>query len=117
GEDRLILSLQEAGKGGAAAGRDVFVAWMGEKVQPTAIAAAQRLRAAGFWGEVAPAEQEIGEALGQADKLGARYALILGEDEVATGQWTVKTLGSGEQRKVAAEDVVKFLKAELGEQR
>src|SRR5258705_11510059 len=29
GEDRLILSLQEAGKGGAAQGRDVFVAWMG----------------------------------------------------------------------------------------
>jgi len=117
GEDRLILSLQEAGKGGAAAGRDVFVAWMGEKVQPTAIAAAQRLRAAGFRVELPPAEQKFGKALGHADKLGARYALILGEDEVATGQWTVKTLGSGEQRKVAAEDVVKFLKAELGEQR
>src|SRR5262249_54477868 len=31
GEDRLILSLQEAGKGGAAAGLEVFVAWMGER--------------------------------------------------------------------------------------
>jgi histidyl-tRNA synthetase len=110
GEDRLILSLQEAGKGGTAQGRDVFVAWMGEKAQSTAIAAAQKLRAAGFRVELPPVEQKFGKALGQADKLGARYALILGEDELATGQWTVKTLASGEQQKVAAEDVLKFLK-------
>src|SRR5579859_1898345 len=117
GEDRLILSLQEAGKGGTALGRDVFVAWMGEKAQATAIAAAQKLRAAGFRVELPPVEQKFGKALGQADKLGARYALILGEDEIATGQWTVKTLASGEQRKVAAEDMVKFLKGEIEEQK
>ena len=113
GEDRLILSLQEAGKGGAPQGRDVFVAWMGEKAQATAIGAAQKLRAAGFRVELPPVEQKFGKALGQADKLGARYALILGDDEIATGQWTVKTLASGEQRKVAAEDMVKFLKGEI----
>jgi histidyl-tRNA synthetase len=115
GEDRLILSLQEAGKGGVAQGRDVFVAWMGEKAQATAIAAAQKLRAAGFRVELPPMEQKFGKALGQADKLGARYALILGDDEIATGQWTVKTLASGEQRKVAAEDMVRFLKSEIEE--
>ena len=115
GEDRLILSLQEAGKGGVAQGRDVFVAWMGEKAQATAIAAAQKLRAAGFRVELPPVEQKFGKALGQADKLGARYALILGDDEIATEQWTVKTLASGEQRKVAAQDMVKFLKGEIEE--
>jgi len=115
GEDRLILSLQEAGKGGVAQGRDVFVAWMGEKAQATAIGAAQKLRAAGFRVELPPVEQKFGKALGQADKLGARYALILGDDEIATGQWTVKTLASGEQRKVAAQDMVKFLKGEIEE--
>ncbi|HXC49169.1 MAG TPA: histidine--tRNA ligase [Candidatus Sulfotelmatobacter sp.] len=115
GEDRLILSLQEAGKGGVAQGRDVFVAWMGEKAQATAIAAAQKLRAAGFRVELPPVEQKFGKALGQADKLGARYALILGDDEIATGQWTVKTLASGEQRKMAAQDMVKFLKGEIKE--
>jgi histidyl-tRNA synthetase len=113
GEDRLILSLQEAGKGGAPQGRDVFVAWMGEKAQATAIAAAQKLRAAGFRVELPPVEQKFGKALGQADKLGARYALILGDDEIATGQWTVKTLASGEQRTVAAEEIVKFLRVEI----
>ena len=110
GEDRLILSLQEAGKGGVAQGRDVFVAWMGEKAQATAIGAAQTLRAAGFRVELPPVEQKFGKALGQADKLGARYALILGDDEVATGQWTVKTLADGSQAKMSEAEFFELLK-------
>jgi histidyl-tRNA synthetase len=109
GEDRLILSLQEAGKGGTALGRDVFVAWMGEKAQATAVAAAQKLRAAGFRVELPPVEQKFGKALGQADKLGARYALILGDDEIATGQWTVKTLADGSQAKMSDAEFLEML--------
>jgi histidyl-tRNA synthetase len=110
GEDRLILSLLEAGKGGAAQGRDVFVAWMGEKAQATAIAAAQKLRAEGFRVEIPPVEQKFGKALGQADKLGARYALILGEDEVASGQWSIKTLADGSQAKMSEMEFLEMLK-------
>jgi len=73
---------------------------MGEKAQATAIAAAQKLRAAGFRVELPPVEQKFGKALGQADKLGARYALILGDDEIATGHCTVKTLADGLQAKM-----------------
>jgi len=113
GEDRLILSLQEAGKGGTALGRDVFVAWMGEKAQATAIAAAQKLRAAGFRVELPPVEQKFGKALGQADKLGARYALILGDDEIATGQWTVKTLADGSQAKMSEAEFLELLRKSL----
>ena len=113
GEDRLILSLLEARKGepasaeataGKAAsgkiGFDVYVAWMGKSAEAAAIGAAQRLRAAGYRVELPPVEQKFGKALGQADKLGARYALILGEDEVASGLWTVKTLADGTQEKI-----------------
>jgi histidyl-tRNA synthetase len=110
GEDRLILSLQEAGKGGVPQGRDVFVAWMGEKAQATAIAAAQKLRAAGVRVELPPVEQKFGKALGQADKLGARYALILGDDEIATGQWTVKTLADGSQAKMSEAEFLELLR-------
>ncbi|HTA60215.1 MAG TPA: histidine--tRNA ligase [Candidatus Baltobacteraceae bacterium] len=113
GEDRLILSLQEAGKGGTALGRDVFVAWMGEKAQATAIAAGQKLRAAGFRVELPPVEQKFGKALGQADKLGARYALILGDDEIATGQWTVKTLADGSQAKMSEAEFLELLRKSL----
>jgi histidyl-tRNA synthetase len=110
GEDRLILSLQEAGKGNTPQGRDVYIAWMGEKAQTTAIQAARTFRKAGFRVELPPLEQKFGKALGQADKLGSRYALILGEDEVATGQWTLKTLADGSQQKYTVAGLLEFLR-------
>jgi histidyl-tRNA synthetase len=110
GEDRLILSLQEAGKGSVTQGRDVYIAWMGEKAQPAAIAAARKLREAGFRVELPPVEQKFGKALGQADKLGSRYALILGEDEVASGQRTLKTLADGTQAKFSEAELLEFLR-------
>ena len=97
GEDRLILSLQEGGKGAVEQGRDVYIAWMGEHAYAAAIRAAKDLRNAGFSVELPPVEQKFGKALGQADKLGAKYALILGDNEVAEGLWTLKTLLTGEQ--------------------
>jgi len=114
GEDRLILSLQEARKEVASgkSGCDVYIAWMGKSAEATAIRAAQVLRQAGFRVELPPVEQKFGKALGQADKLGARYALILGEDEVASGQWTVKTLADGTQAKIREERLVEFFEGQ-----
>ena len=119
GEDRLILSLLEQQRETAnseqrtASGKigfDVYVAWMGKSAEAAAIGAAQRLRAAGFRVELPPVEQKFGKALGQADKLGARYALILGEDEVASGLWTIKTLADGTQEKIGEAEFLEKLK-------
>jgi histidyl-tRNA synthetase len=110
GEDRLILSLQESGKGQVQQGRDVYIAWMGERGYATAIRAAKDLRKAGFSVELPPTEQKFGKALGQADKLGAKYALILGDNEVSEALWTIKTLSTGEQQKLPEPEVIEFLR-------
>jgi histidyl-tRNA synthetase len=127
GEDRLILSLQESGKEvasgewrvaskerkGVASGRlgvDVYVAWMGVRAHATAIRAAKVLRKAGFSVELPPVEQKFGKALGQADKLGAKYALILGDNEVSEGLWTLKTLADGSQAKYTEPDLLEHLR-------
>jgi len=68
------------------------------------------LRNAGFPVELPPVEQKFGKALGQADKLGARFALILGDNEVTSGEWTLKTLADGTQRKVTEPQLVDFLR-------
>jgi histidyl-tRNA synthetase len=110
GEDRLILSLQESGKAPAALGSDIYIAWMGEKAFATAIRAAKTLRAAGYRVEMPATEQKFGKALGHADKLGARYALILGDDEVSSGEWTLKTLADGSQAKYTEPDLLEYLR-------
>jgi histidyl-tRNA synthetase len=120
GEDRLILSLQEStsplsasGKGPTAQGRDVYIAWMGDRAHATAIRAAKDLRKAGFSVELPPVELKFGKALGQADKLGAKYALILGDNEVSEGLWTLKTLADGSQAKFTEPDLIEYLKKQL----
>jgi len=110
GEDRLILSLQEAGKGAAPQGRDVYVAWMGERAYATAVRAAKDLRIVGFSVELSPTELKFGKALERADKLGSRYALILGDNELSEGLWTLKTLADGTQQKFTEPQLMEFLK-------
>ncbi len=112
GEDRLILSLLETGHSPLATRHSplIFIAWMGEKAYATAIRAAKNLRNAGFRVELPPVEQKFGKALGQADKLGARFALILGDNEVASGEWTLKTLADGTQQKLTEPQLLAFLR-------
>ncbi len=110
GEDRLILSLQEAGKGGTRQRRDVFIAWMGEKAYATAVSAAKTLRGEGFSVEVPPTELKFGKALERADRVSSRFALILGDNEIAEGLWTLKTLSDGSQQKLTETQLLEFLK-------
>jgi histidyl-tRNA synthetase len=110
GEDRLILSLQEAGNVPAVAGRDVYIAWMGEHARLTAIRAAKTLRAAGVSVELPPVEQKLGKALERASKLNSRYALLLGDNEVAESSWTLKALADGSQQKFTEPELFDFLK-------
>jgi histidyl-tRNA synthetase len=82
---------------------------MGENARATAIRAAKSLRGAGLSVELPPVEQKFGKALGQADKLGARYALILGDNEVSSGEWTLKTLADGSQQKLTESALLEYL--------
>jgi histidyl-tRNA synthetase len=114
GEDRLILSLQESGKGAAPQGHDVYIAWMGEHAYAAAIRAAKDLRNAGLSVELPPTELKFGKALERADKLGSRYALILGDNEVSEGSWTLKTLADGTQQKFTEPDLLEYLLKQRG---
>jgi histidyl-tRNA synthetase len=111
GEDRLILSLQEIGKGAAPQGRDVYIAWMGEHAYAAAVHAAKDLRKAGFRVELPPTELKLGKALERADKLGSRYVLILGDNEVSEGLWTLKTLADGTQQKFTEPELLEYLRS------
>jgi histidyl-tRNA synthetase len=118
GTDRLVLSLQEAGEGGApggpagkAAGPDVYLAWFGAAAQSAAIGLARRLRDAGFVVELPAVEMKFGKSLGLADRLKARHAVIVGDDELAAGVVTVKRLSDGSQQKLNEQELFSYLRA------
>jgi histidyl-tRNA synthetase len=112
GTDRAILSIQEGGKLPHLPGLSVFVAWMGAKAYPAAVSIARKLRDAGLAVELPPEEMKFKKSLGLADKLGARYALILGEDEVASGTFTLKRLADAKQEKYSEAQLLELLESE-----
>ncbi|MBZ5503722.1 MAG: histidine--tRNA ligase, partial [Acidobacteriia bacterium] len=109
GTDRAILSIQESGNLPRLPGLAVFVAWMGAKAYPVAVSITRKLRARGLAVELPPEELKFKKSLGLADKLGARYALILGEDEAASGTYTLKRLADAEQKKLSETELLDFL--------
>jgi histidyl-tRNA synthetase len=110
GTDRLVLSLQESGAGEVAGGLDVYLAWFGAAAQPAAVKLTRRLRDAGFVVELPAVEMKFGKSLGLADRLKARHAVILGEDELAAGVVAVKRLADGTQQKLAEADLFSYLR-------
>ena len=110
GEDRFIDAIQEAKKIDATRAVDVFIAWMGERAYPTAVGLARVLRGEKHTVELPPEEMKFRKALERADKMGARYVLIIGEDEVASDMLTVKRLADGKQEKMAEGALLGYIK-------
>ena len=110
GEDRFIDAIQEAKKIHATRPVDVFVAWMGERAYPTAVRLARVLRGEKHTVELPPEETKFRKALERADKMGARYVLIIGEDEIASDMLTIKRLADGKQEKISEEALVDFFR-------
>ena len=112
GSDRAILSIQEGGKLPHLPGLAVFVAWMGQAAYPTAVNITRKLRTAGLAVELPAEEMKFKKSLGLADKLGASYALIIGEDEVASNTFTLKRLADSEQKKLSELELLEYLESE-----
>jgi histidyl-tRNA synthetase len=102
GLERILIALTEQGKLPAAKADGVFVARMGgEAVEAAALALVRRLRQTMPVTFDFESAKSLGAQLKQADKAGARWAVILGEDELAAGEATVKDLQAGAQERVA----------------
>ncbi len=114
GEDRFIDAIKDSGKVDAARPVDVFLAWIGDAAYPAAVKLARRLRADSLVVEVPPEEMRLKKSLGLADKLGARYAVLLGEDELASGHLVLRRMADGEQRTLTEAELVEHLKSERG---
>jgi histidyl-tRNA synthetase len=93
GVERILLA---AGDGGQAAHADVFVAGTGRD----AFALASKLRAAGLRAQLEQAGRSLKGQLKQADRLGARWTVILGDTI------EVKDMQTGEQHAAATLDEV-----------
>ena len=104
GEDRLVMTVANTGAQTAGDALDVFMAPLGEAALRHAGGLARDLRRAGASVETA-ANVKLKRAMELANKSGARYALILGDDEIAAGEYSLKDMQSGDQRRISREEL------------
>jgi histidyl-tRNA synthetase len=100
GEDRLVAILEQSRPELAAHAVDFFIAPLDEAALERCFLMARELRRAGKVVELAPPGR-LKRVLETANKLGARYALIVGESEIAEDRYTLKNMATGEQQKVS----------------
>ncbi len=104
GIERLVLAMPEppvAGRGGR-----VFVAAMGEAARDSAIALLRDLRRAGLEAHMEYEGRSIKSQMKRADRLGAAFTLIIGDNELERGEVTIKDMARSEQHAVPREGVV-----------
>jgi histidyl-tRNA synthetase len=102
GEDRLVLSLMETASAESVVRKpDVYIAPLGAGMNRHAARLARELRrhelAANVVIELGDEAFRLKKSFEAADKMGARYILIVGENEVAADAFALKHLASGEQ--------------------
>ena len=100
GEDRLVMTVDQTPDEVL----DVYMAPLGEAALQHAGILARDLRRTGVSVEVA-AGGKLKRAMELANKLSARYALILGDDEIAAGQYSLKDMATGDQHRVTREEL------------
>jgi histidyl-tRNA synthetase len=110
GVDRTVLALEAEGVELADPARcDVYVVPLGEAARRRAVTLAAGLRSAGIATDVAYGDRGLKGAMRGADRSGARFALVLGDRDLAAGTIGCKNMASGEQSTVPLDAVIDHL--------
>ncbi len=104
GEDRLVMTVEE-GKTIQPASLDVYIAPMDDKALRHCANLAGDLRRLDLSVEVGT-DRKLKRMMELANKLAARYVLIVGENEISTQSYTLKDMASGQQRTLARAELL-----------
>jgi len=109
GEDRLVMSAEQEHPDAYQAKLDLYIAPIGGAAERHSAGIARELRTAGCAVELG-LDSKLKRSLELANKMGARFALIVGDNEIAAGQYTLKNMQSGEQSTVARAELTQRIK-------
>jgi histidyl-tRNA synthetase len=108
GLDRMVMALPEAEAQRLRANDapDVFLVFLGDAARQHTFQVARDLRAAGVSVALEFEDRKMKKAMTAAAKSRARYALIIGDNEVSSGQYGLKNLATGEQESLSLGDII-----------
>ena len=110
GKERLLMLMEASGFDfGAPPSPQLFIAWIGDEAKMYSIRLLHELRAQGIRAEIDTKERNFKGQMKYANKTGAAYTAVIGEDEIKSNEITLKNMETGEQTKVKREDLANAL--------
>jgi len=95
GFDRVLIA---SGLQGYREPLDYFIAYLGDEAREKGFEVLQALRKRGKRAEISHEKKSLKSQMKLADRLGARYALIIGDEELARGVVKVRNMETGEEK-------------------
>jgi len=111
GLERLVLALPASAAPAVPA--RAFVVAIGDDGRREALVLLRELRAAGLAAQMEFEAKGVRAQMKRADRLQARVALIVGGDELARGEVTLRTMANGDQRSAPRADIVEIVRGLL----
>lgn len=108
--ERLLLALEAEGvELDVRDELDVFVVALDDTAKVKAAELISSFRAKGISADMDYIDRKMKAQMKAADRLGAKFVLVLGETELDEAAVNVKTMATGDQQKVAFHDLVNYL--------
>ncbi|GAW92693.1 histidine--tRNA ligase [Calderihabitans maritimus] len=110
GLERILLAMEQQGvQVPKEEEAKVFVAVLGEKAKETGLRLAFKLRKKGVAAEIDYLDRSLKAQMKAADRYGARFTVIIGEQELEQNKAVVRNMITGEQEEAALEAVEELL--------
>ncbi len=87
---------------------DVFIATIGDTASREGLVIVDRLRERGLRVELGDSESSLKSQMRRADRLSAKYVLIIGNDEISSGKFKWKRLSDSAQGEISANEISDF---------
>lgn len=109
GIERLVLVLESHGLVPPLPRPDAYLVAATESARAKVLALTRQLRNAGFSVQCDLDQRNLKSQFKQADRSSARFALILGDDELASNSITIRELATGDQRLIPESSIEEAL--------
>ena len=107
GMERILLAMNNVES--TSNSKQVYIVGLGNAVRPTVLKLAEELRQSSITTEFDVLRRSIKAQLREANKLGAKYAILIGDQELEARQAELKDLSTGDQKKIGLNNLVNHI--------
>ena len=105
GLDRILMAMNEMGADfGNGSKCEVYIASLGEAAQMKAFQLTEKMHSCGIAADCDLCARGLKAQMKYADKIGAQYSIVLGDDEIANGKAVLKNMKTGEKKEISLND-------------